>query len=157
MVEQYDRLDGNSSTTNQGDLFFYDRFHRLKQAILGDPAGAPGSSSGFVAKLTYNLDAVGNRETVDREDGAGATTTTDYDTVANRYVDVDQVSVPNPRPTYLYDDRGNLIQDKQFFYVYDFKDRLSEVCAQVESETVAESTATGSQDEVSPWLDPGVA
>ena len=134
--ERYDRPDGNAGTANAGDAFAYDRFHRLQEAVLGASAlpYTPGIDS-FVRRLTYGLDHAGNRTSTTSTDASGTTATQTYLTTANRYTQV------QPLPaTYLYDDRGNLIFDGTHYYVFDFKDRLSEIWLLVEDEVPAEQT-----------------
>jgi RHS repeat-associated protein len=134
--EEYDRLDGDTLTTNDGDAFYYDRFHRLQEAVLGasNQPFDPGVDT-FLKTLTYDLDDAGNRETVATTDSGGSSTET-YTQSANRYQTVS--SIPE---TLLWDGRGNLIYDGSYYYVYDFKDRLSEVFILVEDEVVAEQTS----------------
>ena len=49
---------------NDGDVFAYDRFHRLQQATLGATTNGSGQVTSFVHDLTYQLDAAGNRTEV---------------------------------------------------------------------------------------------
>ncbi|MFO1052186.1 MAG: HNH/endonuclease VII fold putative polymorphic toxin [Planctomycetota bacterium] len=145
--ELYNRPDGNPNTTNAGDEFHYDRFHRLQEAILGASAipFTPGTDT-FVQKLTYGLDPAGNRTTVQTQNGGGSPTTETYTTVANRYTQV----TPTIPATLLYDGRGNLIFDGTFYYVFDFKDRLSEIWQLVADEAPAEQTQLNSAQAFEP-------
>ncbi|MFO1053924.1 MAG: RHS repeat-associated core domain-containing protein [Planctomycetota bacterium] len=145
--ELYNRPDGNPNTTNAGDEFHYDRFHRLQEAILGASAipFTPGTDT-FVQKLTYGLDPAGNRTTVQTQNGGGSPSTETYTTVANRYTQV-QPTIPS---TLLYDGRGNLIFDGTHYYVFDFKDRLSEIWQLVADEVPAEQTQLNSAQAFEP-------
>jgi RHS repeat-associated protein len=125
--ENYRKVDG------AGDRFTYDAYHRLKQAHLGvstlttDPSEAldpNGYSALLPAKwINYELDAAQNRDGV-TETTASGTEDFVYQLViagdANRYH-----YAHNTKPQ--YDKRGNLIYDGQFYYRYDFLNRLQEV------------------------------
>ncbi|MGE0142772.1 MAG: RHS repeat-associated core domain-containing protein [Planctomycetota bacterium] len=141
--ERYNRFDGNSATTNAGDGFTYDRFHRLQEAVLGSNTLPPSQNPGtFLSALTYDLDHAGNRETLTTTPGSGTPSTETYTSAANRYTQV-QPTIPT---TLLYDGRGNLIFDGTRYYVYDFKDRLSEIWLLVADEVPAETTALVAAD-----------
>ncbi|MBK8977656.1 MAG: hypothetical protein IPM29_17235 [Planctomycetes bacterium] len=102
-----------------------------------------GQVQSFVRALTYSLDEAGNRTSVHDEVSGGATTDTAYAGYNNRYDYIEQLPIPPNPEQILYDDRGNLAWDKHFLYVYDFKDRLSEVWLLVEDEETAEQTRLG--------------
>ncbi len=127
LKEEYQKQGG---VNEKGDRFTYDEHHRLESAWLGANQAEldnPGTGT-FIKKLTYNLDAANNRESVTTQIGPmGVPSTANYDTQdaapqgpSNRYEDAEGVAP-------LYDERGNTIFDGNFCYVYDDLNRISEV------------------------------
>ncbi|MCA8949462.1 MAG: RHS repeat-associated core domain-containing protein [Planctomycetes bacterium] len=112
-----------------GDRFEYDEHHRLRKAWLGsDPIhmAAPSGDDpvgNWVTKLTYGLDAGGNRSGVTVQDGPGGSSTTTTHTTeidSNRYASIGSSMLE-------YDERGNTRDDGRLHYNYDALNRLSEV------------------------------
>jgi len=119
-----------------GDRFTYDEYHRLKKAYMGvssalispnpptpsaDPTGY--SSTNTKQLVEYDLDEAQNRLGV-TETTSGGPVGFGYQLedsgLSNRYL---QAHDAKPE----YDKRGNLIYDGQFYYRYDFLNRLQEV------------------------------
>lgn len=119
-----------------GDRFTYDEYHRLKKAYMGvssalispnpptpsaDPTGY--SSANTKQLVEYDLDEAQNRLGV-TETTSGGPVGFGYQLedsgLSNRYL---QAHDAKPE----YDKRGNLIYDGQFYYRYDFLNRLQEV------------------------------
>ena len=143
--EQYVRQDGG-----QGDRFRYDEFGRLEKAWLGvaNIAVTDPDTGSFLRSITYGesaspvgagLDAAGNRSKVftQYDDAQGAIETEEYTvettgvTGSNRY----DAFKPDGASGFVqldYDNRGNLIYDGTLYYVYDYRNRLTEVYLVVE-------------------------
>lgn len=112
---------GNSN----GALFENDPFHRLTGAKLGVPSGDIGgsySSASSAKEIEYDLDPGQNRTsvTVTLSGQNPVTTTYTTESASSRYSGVGSVQP-------IYDGEGNLLYDGNNFYVYDFRNRLSEV------------------------------
>ncbi len=116
-----------------GDWFKLDEYYRLAGTKLGvDPSqfGTTHSNSAFDAISTFQrgieyspssapLDEAQNRHLV-KETVGSTTTDTAYTVTDHRYTNVGGA-------TLTYDGEGNLVSDGLRFFVYDFKNRLSEV------------------------------
>ncbi len=138
--EKYAKVGGRT-----GDRFTYDAYHRLKEAYMGvdattvdlapnvDPTGY--SSAVANKKEAFTLDAAQNRDMVVVNQGA-TTQSFDYDIESstngflpsNRYVTAHGATV-------AHDQRGNLAYDGQFYFRYDFQNRLQEVWQVVPTDT----------------------
>lgn len=132
LEEKYDKRGG--SGVGGGDRFVYDDFHRLTESWMGlNAAGMGGGplnegTSTYVKKLTYDLDDGSNRDGVTTRFGPGGSPSTQ-----NYQVEADSNRYTQAGISQLdYDSRGNLICDGQYFYVYDYRNRLSEVYEIVE-------------------------
>jgi RHS repeat-associated protein len=129
--ERYAKVDGSA-----GDRFAYDAHHRLTYAWIGVNSATMAASSnptGFNAStmhadLTYGLDDANNRETTIAETAAGFSNaaytleSATGSTISNRYA-----TEANSGVEYQYDERGNLAYDGNFYFVYDYANRLQEV------------------------------
>ena len=116
-----------SGTFNQAGSKYYqnDQYYALDGAKVGVPsADFSGSfaSAGYQKYHNYDLDSAHSRTQYAVTVNGGGTTTTTYstETDSHRYASVDSV-------TMLYDGEGNTLFDGSFYYVYDFRNRLSEV------------------------------
>ena len=133
-----------------GDMFQLDEYYRLAGTKLGvDPSQFGGTYAGattYQREVEYSpasapLDEAQNRHLV-RETTGGTTTDLPYtlDPDSHRYTQANGLVL-------TYDGEGNLISDGWRFFVYDFKNRLSEVWQYfpVEGEQAAVS-ASASRD-----------
>jgi RHS repeat-associated protein len=150
-----DRIGGTGQPAGAGDWFKLDEYYRLAGAKLGVSAAQFGGDNNtdaqFNAVTSYQrsidyspaagpLDKAQNRHLVNDEDG-GVITSTAYAVNANshRYDSVGGVPL-------VYDNEGNLVFDGTYRYVYDFKNRLSEVYLYVPAQgEQALSSGTGSR------------
>jgi len=133
-----------------GDLFQLDEYYRLAGTKLGvDPSQFGGTYAGattFQREIEYSpssapLDEAQNRHLV-KETVGGTTTSTVYsvDPNSHRYQSVGGMLL-------TYDGEGNLVSDGLRFFVYDFKNRLSEVWMYVPAEGEPEAlSASASRD-----------
>jgi RHS repeat-associated protein len=109
--------------TGVGDMFDYDNHHRLVGAKLGVSAlGGSYSSTSADREVAYALEPGQSRDSVTETLAGGSPSLTDYsnEAASPRYSAVGQIAP-------IYDGEGNLTFDGHFIYVYDFKNRLSEV------------------------------
>ena len=137
--EVYDKVGGRD-----GDRFLYDAYHRLVEGYLGVDGTTMGlsdtalaslaySTTAILTKLTYGLDVANSRTDTTTQFSATSPTPIDYyvqdDThfqgPSNRY---DRVG-PNGGTlvTMTYDGRGNMTYDGQYYYDYDYLNRLQAV------------------------------
>lgn len=120
---EYTRNDLRTSERRNDDAGLADRWHhdaarRLVRSIHDEDGGATPRQ---ITSRRYFLDGVGNRRRVDEEIDRGAERTVDYSVNAlNQYTSVGET----PRQ---YDQNGNLTDDGQFRYKYDYRNRLVEV------------------------------
>jgi RHS repeat-associated protein len=142
-----------------GDRFTYDAYHRLEHAFLGvDTAtmnlsdaqlvdmGNPNVQRQFVDRLRYGLDEANNRTGVDNQQGPQGPEWTDD------YLLQDQSHPQGPSNRYelaagskpLYDNRGNLTFDGQFYFKYDYLNRLTEVYVVQSEDALASASSSGS-------------
>jgi RHS repeat-associated protein len=109
--------------TGVGDMFDYDNHHRLIGSKLGVAAlgGSYGSTSAD-RELAYALEPGQSRDSVTETLAGSGSTLTDYtnEAASPRYSAIGQIAP-------WYDGEGNLTFDGRLVYVYDFKNRLSEV------------------------------
>lgn len=120
-----------------GDRFTYDSYHRLKDAWMGVDAATMAkpeasldeATDTYVQKLTYNHDGAQNRASVVTRNGPSGSPVAETYTLqgsshpqgpSNRYDAVGATAV-------FHDYRGNVVWDGQFYYKYDYMNRLSEV------------------------------
>ncbi len=124
-----------------GDLYKLDAFYRLEGAKLGvDTAGfvAGFDQAGvFASHFEFGLDDNHNRTQVTLTDGNG-TFSTAYTVQpgSHRYTTVGGVN-------FLYDQNGNLGWDGKYVYIYDFRNRLSEVYQYVAAPTESPASTSG--------------
>jgi RHS repeat-associated protein len=119
LKEKYTTVSGRL-----GDRFHYDPFHRLDAAKLGvdDMDVDFASVQGSVKEIIYALDPGNSRSSVTEKPDGQPPTTTSYQVESNspRYAQVGSAALQ-------YDGEGNMTFDGQYYLVYDFKNRLSEV------------------------------
>lgn len=109
-----------------GDRFDYDGFDRVIGAKLGAASMSGSYASASAAKeIAYTLDAGNSRSGVTETLSGLPPSSTSYATFADNYRYESLVGAGSATP--YYDNEGNLVYDGRFYYVYDFKNRLSEV------------------------------
>ncbi|MCA9316687.1 MAG: hypothetical protein KDB73_14475 [Planctomycetes bacterium] len=109
----------------KGDVYEYDWAYRMVTAKydVSNPASevATPNSQTYVTKTDYTLDGLGNRSQVGVTPyGSGTATTTYSSDVVNQYTSIASVSR-------THDDNGNLTDDGNQEYVYDYANHLIEV------------------------------
>lgn len=134
--KKHDRVDGS-----KGDLYDHDDYDRLTGAKQGVPSseidGDYSSSTGVAREVTYALDPGQNRTSVTVKLAGQSPVQTTYTPQPNssRYSAVGGV-------TPLYDGEGNLAFDGVCYYVYDFRNRLSEVYAVYDESSTQSGSGT---------------
>ncbi|MCC6671546.1 MAG: RHS repeat-associated core domain-containing protein [Planctomycetes bacterium] len=131
LKEAYTKRDGTA-----GDRFDYDPFHRLKGVKYGVSTNGMGqnyAAADFAREVAYSLDPGNNRSSVTETLWGQSGTQTQYTLTGSpanspRYAQVGSAN-------YQYDNEGNLTFDGTFYFVYDFKNRLSEVWIAAEGES----------------------
>ena len=114
----YERFGG---ATASGDAFEYDWARRLDVAWMGSTQPSSPSTAAYTKKIEYTLDDNGNRSSVKVTPyGQSATTTSYTDNNLNQYTDVGGT-------THSYDANGNLTDDGQYTYEYNFRNLLCRV------------------------------
>jgi RHS repeat-associated protein len=114
-----------------GDRFAYDEHHRLARTWLSSHSmSADPDTVAFQKRMTYGMDEANNRTSLAEKLGQAAPETvtgytpdsgaTTAGTPSNRYEDVGGI-----KP--LYDTRGNLVFDGQFYIVYDANNRVAQI------------------------------
>lgn len=109
----------------KGDVYGYDWAYRMVTAKydVTNPASevATPNSQTYVTQTGYTLDGLGNRSQVGVTPYGGSTSTTTYASdVVNQYTSIASVSR-------THDDNGNLTDDGNQEYVYDYANHLIEV------------------------------
>ncbi|MEZ5963176.1 MAG: RHS repeat-associated core domain-containing protein [Planctomycetota bacterium] len=123
LTRQYDRV---GVAAGGGDKLLLDEFSRITGAKLGVPGGSEwaqpyAGTSVFQKELAFGLDDAQGRTQVDEWVGSNHTQTAyQVESTSHRYSSVGGVG-------FLYDGEGNLVYDGNLYYIYDFKNRLSEV------------------------------
>ena len=111
-----------------GDRFDYDGFDRVIGAKLGATSMSGTYSSTTAAKeISYTLDPGNSRSGVTETLAGQPPSLTSYATFADNYRYESLLGAGSANP--YYDNEGNLVYDGRFYYVYDFKNRLSEIWA----------------------------
>jgi RHS repeat-associated protein len=132
-------------TTTAGQLFQYDGYHRLTGAKHGVPiAQADGTytaATSYAKEVLYTLDPGQNRDQVVVNAG-GTSTVSDYTTESDspRYSTAEGF-------TPLYDGEGNMVFDGLHLYMYDFRNRLSEVYGVYPTSSSSSSSALSGTEE----------
>ncbi len=112
------------------DKFAYDSVNRLIGAFMVDPA-----VTAKVDSLTWNYDPLGNmtkqQDSISQAQG-GPVVTIDTFNIASSNRTVSQLTEYNPGPAdqntpMTYDGNGNLILDRDHEYIFDARNRLTEV------------------------------
>lgn len=113
------------------DRYVYDSLYRIARTELDD-AGSPGAQVRNVESIQYVLDGAGNRrqliETMPDQSRATSNFTANE---VNEYTGVGTTSL-------AYSNNGNLIDDGQRLYTYDYRDRLVSVTRKSDSAPIAE-------------------
>jgi RHS repeat-associated protein len=120
--------DGAGNITAIGqDKFAYDALNRLALAYLVDPA-----VSGKTETLTWQYDSLGNMTKQEKTTGpSGGVTTNKFTMNAKNQIQSYEVlrnpGTPDPNVATEYDGNGNLTLDRNYEYVFDARNRLTEV------------------------------
>ncbi len=133
-IKSFPGLTGESSV---GKLYQYDNLYRLKGEKVIDPsayAGVPtfDNAPTFTQLTNLDLDLMGNRKTVRKQDGTGAVISEEkYNTSGGVYVP-DPTSKINTVETQglaslQHDLNGNITDDGKNTYVFDAENKLLEV------------------------------
>ncbi len=114
----YERFGASGSS---GDAFVYDNIRRLEKAYMGSTTPDSPVGNAYDDLIEFDMDDDGNRNTKDVTPYGGSASSTSYTTNnLNQYTAVGGT-------TYLYDDNGNLTDDGNQEYVYDYRNQLVEV------------------------------
>ena len=114
----YERFGAAGSA---GDAFVYDNIRRLEKAYMGSTTPDNPVGNAYDDLIEFDMDDDGNRNTKDVTPYGGSASSTSYTTNnLNQYTAVGGA-------TYLYDDNGNLTDDGNQEYVYDYRNLLVEV------------------------------
>ena len=112
------------------DSYSYDSMYRVVSTAL-DANGLAGATPRATQQLGYTLDGVGNRRKVNETTGSG-TTTEDYAVnQVNQYTTKGGVARSHSR-------NGNLLGDGTRTYVYDYKNRLTQVARATDGVPIAD-------------------
>ncbi|MFC1524959.1 RHS repeat-associated core domain-containing protein [Planctomycetota bacterium] len=132
----YDKEDnkkyGKRVHTTKGDAYNYDSIYRLIGVKYGvanstlNPASSYASYGTYDSEETFDLDGVGNRNSVTH-----GTTVNYTPNNLNQYEQIDGQTLD-------YDDNGNLIDDGINTYVYDYANRLLSVIRKSDSKVLGE-------------------
>jgi len=109
-----------------GDQFNYDGFDRVVGGKLGvTTMSDPYATAAAAKEIVYGLDPGNSRSSVTEIASGGTPSLTSYATFGNNYRY--ETILGNGGASPQYDNEGNLTYDGRFQYVYDFKNRLSEI------------------------------
>lgn len=124
--------------TNNGNIYQYDSLYRLNQSSYDVPnvstsVSLPSSDITFTHQTTYTIDDVHNwitkLEKIGPDDPASNIMTSYDANIVNQYEQVGNLAL-------IYDKDGNLVEDGDHLYAYDYRNLLTEVRKKTDSSLI---------------------